>query len=199
MTRSPKAKNKNKYRKKQKSSSKLDFIKNPPKAWTGFLVRNILIGLIVFFCFSSLYNNNKFAGYKWMHEKLIVGNYELMHKYPDHTFEQRQQLKLGFFAKYLQFINKNTPDTAIVLMPSGAVVSKIDKKRKLDWLGSKRHVGYFIYPRKAVYESNSNDSIYMDKVTHVAIVDGKGYENLPYRVKNKSAYTVLPIKLEQKK
>lgn len=199
MNKSPKGKTRYRHRKKTESKSKLEFIKRPAKKWIGFISRNIIVGFILYLLFSATYDNKNVSGYKWAWEKFIVGNWKVMKEHPEYTFQQRQQLKLGFFGVYVQFINNHTPDSAIILMPSADVVNNVDKKRRMGWLSSKRHVTYFIYPRKAVYELSGRDSVYLDKVTHVAIVDGKGYDKLPYRVRTKSDFTVLPIRLEQKK
>ena len=84
-------------------------------------------------------------------------------------------------------------------MPSDSVVQSIDARLKLKYLTSKAYVTYFLYPRKPVYYKYSEDSAFIQSVTHVAIVNGSGYENLNFQVKNHQKFTVLPINLEQKK
>ncbi|WP_297089128.1 hypothetical protein [uncultured Draconibacterium sp.] len=184
------------HKKKKQKKSKYESLKRPSKNWVGFLFRNAVIGLLFFLLFSTIYDSSKVKGYQWLWNNFIVSNWKAMEKYPDYTFEQRQQMKMGYFAAYLQYINKNTPDSAIILMPSPQVVDEVDqqdKKRKIGWLRSKKHTTYMIYPRKAVYADLEQDSVYMDKITHVAIIGGKQYEKLPYRVKNQPKFTVLPI------
>ncbi|WP_297094217.1 hypothetical protein [uncultured Draconibacterium sp.] len=190
------AKRKAKQKKKDSQLSKYEFLKRPPRSWLGFLFRNLLIGLFFFLLFSKIYNSPKFRGYPWLWNNFIVANWKVMEEHPDFTFEQKQQMKMGYFAAYLQYINKNTPDSAVILMPTPDIVNEIgekDKKRDIKWLRSKRHTTYMIYPRKAVYENSPRDSIYLDKITHVAIVGGQRYDKLPYRIKNRPAYTVLPL------
>lgn len=193
MSRPYKSKYKNIKRKGKEPVSKFEMFKRPAKTIAGFLSRNIIIGTVFFISLSYLYNHS--SSYKWLYEKFYKSNYSTIKNYSHYTIEERYQSKLGFYAKYMFFIKSHTPDTAIILMPPDSVIQAIDKKNRMGWLTSKRHSTYFLYPRKAIYKKLSSDSIYFDKITHVVIVDGKGYENLPFTVKNKNKYTVIPTNL----
>ena len=194
MSKSPKKKY---SRRNNKKVSTFDSFRKPAKNWSVFILRNVFILILFFFIFKNLYDNS--PGYKWLNENFISENMRIMRENPDYTLEQKYEVKFGFFAKYVNLIVENTPDSSIILMPADSVVKSIDAKYNMNMLGSKRHTGYFLYPRKAVYMNNDFDSVYMDNITHVAIVNGVGYEYLPYNVKNKSLFTILPIKLEQSK
>lgn len=187
--------NRRKNKKNKKPDSQYKILQRPSKNWSGFVLRNLFIGLIFFMLFNSLFENNK--AYHWVYQNLLKNNLEIIKEHPDYTMNQKHQAKLGFFAKYLYFVTENTPDTAIILMPPDSIVDKIDKKYKMDWIRSKRHTTYFLYPRKTVYYKNERDSIYFDKITHVAIVNGYGYEHLPYRVQKRNQFTVLPIDIKK--
>jgi len=193
MKSSYKNKHKNKKRKGKEPVSKFELFKRPAKTVGGFISRNIIVGAVFFISLSYLYNHS--SSYKWLYEQLYKVNYNAIVNYPDYTTEQKYQSKLGFYGKYMSFVKSHTPDTAIILMPPDSIIHAIDKKNRMNWLTSKRHSTYFLYPRKAIYKKLSSDSIYFDKITHVAIVDGKGYENLPFAVKNKNKYTVIPMNL----
>ena len=193
MTRPRKSKYKNRKRKGQEPVSKFEMFKRPAKTIGGFIFRNIFIGAVFFVSLSYLYNHT--SAYKWLYEKLYKNNYNAIVNNSDYTIEQKYQSNLGFYGKYMFFVKSHTPDTAIILMPPDSVIFAIDKKNRMGWLTSKRHSTYFLYPRKPIYKKLSSDSIYFDKITHVVIVDGKGYENLPFKVKNKNKYTVIPTNL----
>ena len=193
MSRPRKSKYKNRKRKGKEPVSKFEMFKRPAKTLGGFIFRNIFIGVVFYILLSSLYNRT--AAYKWDYEQLYKINYNVIVNYSDYTTEQKYQSKLGFYGKYMFFVKSHTPDTAIILMPPDSVIFAIDKKNRMGWLTSKRHSTYFLYPRKPIYKKLSSDSIYFDKITHVVIVDGKGYENLPFKVKNKNKYTVIPTNL----
>ena len=51
---------------------------------------------------------------------------------------------------------------------------------------------YFLYPRKLVYNT-ADDSIATSEITHVAIANYQGHENLEYSIPAQK-YGVLPIK-----
>lgn len=193
MRQSRKNKYKNKKRKGKEPVSKFELFKRPAKTFGGFIFRNIFVGFVLVILLSTIYNRTK--AYKWNYEQLYKINYNALVNYPDYTIEQKYQSKLGFYGKYMFFVKSHTPDTAIILMPADSIIRAIDKKNRMGWLTSKRHSTYFLYPRKPIYKKLSSDSIYFDKITHVVIVDGKGYENLPFAVKNKNEYTVVPMNL----
>ena len=135
----------------------------------------------------------KDPGYNWVFNNLLIGNLKDIEQRKDYTYEVKHEAKRGFFARYLFFVNKNTPEDAIILMPSEEVIDAVPAEQKLEFLKYKPHVMYFVYPRKAVYANLEDDKKYMDKITHVAIVNGQGYENVPYQIPNKQQYTVVPI------
>nr|WP_320020648.1 hypothetical protein [uncultured Draconibacterium sp.] len=192
-----KDKHKYKHSKKIKPKTKYSWIKRPAYSWVGFFTRNIIVGVFFYLLFLNIYNHS--SGYKWLNKTFVRSNWKFIHEHSDWDIDQKRQVKFGFIAKYLNFIVENTPDTAIILMPSDSVVQSIDARLKLKYLTSKAYVNYFLYPRKPVYYKCSEDSAFIQSVTHVAIVNGSGYENLNFQVKNHQKFTVLPINLEQKK
>lgn len=196
MSSSYKNKHKNKKRKGKTQDSKFELFKRPAKSFGGFLLRNIAVGIIMVMSFTFLYNHT--SSYKWLYEQLYKVNYNAIKNYSHYTIEERYRSKLGFYAKYMFFLKSHTPDSAIILMPPDSIIMAIDKKNRMDWLKSKRHSTYFLYPRKPVYKKLSSDSVYFDKITHVAIVNGYGYEDLPFTVTNKNEYTVIPTNLHLK-
>ncbi len=195
MKKSSKSKYKKHRKKGKEATSKYEVFKRSSKTWFGFLLRNLLIGIVFFIVFQSLYNNTQ--SYKWIKNVFFHENYNFIKKHRDFTTDKKLQAKIGYVASYLQFIKKHTPDSAIILMPPDSIIKGVDKRHKMDWLTSKRHATYFLYPRKPVYQKNPEDSVYLKKITYVAIVNNFGYQYLPFRVKNKVAYTVIPVDIKK--
>lgn len=141
-------------------------------------------------------------GYKWMKDKLITANIEFMQKSKDLNFEERNEVKLGYFFTYLNYINNSTPENAVILMPSDSVIKSVDEKYRLKNLTNRAITTYVIYPRKAVYKKHFPlDSALLKQITHVAIVNYQGYENLSYGtlISKKSMFAVYPTDLSQLK
>ncbi len=183
-----------KQRIKQKGKS------NEPerKHWIKVLVYNILSFFILLFLLNLFVSENN--GYNWMWNTLLNKNLEMIKKNKNLSIAQKHESKQGFFFKYLNFINANTPEDAIILMPPDSIINSVDSKFKLETLKNRCKTTYFIYPRKAVYEKNMEyDSLYLDKVTHVAIVNYYGYERLNYDIKHKHQFSIMPITLNNQK
>ena len=188
---------KKKYKKKR-TKQKGQSGKPAKKQWGVVLSYNVLAFFILLFSLNLFVTKNN--GYKWMWNTLLKKNLETIEKYKELTVAQRHESKQGFYAKYLNFINENTPEDAIILIPSDSVINSVDSKYKLKTLVDRRKTTYFIYPRRAVYEKSMEyDSIYLDKITHVAIVNYYGYESLNYGVSNKQQFSVMPVNLNNEK
>ena len=157
------------------------------------LLNNVVLAIVFVILIFKLKDQN--PGYKWMNETLIGANLETMKKYKNLTFEQKQEAKMGFNVKYLNFIKNNTPDSAVILMPPDSIILPSEGKSEFNkHLKNKVWCSYHIYPRKIVYERERHTSSLYSSITHVAIINGWGYNKLSYRVNNKSKYTVMPIK-----
>lgn len=134
-----------------------------------------------------------FPTYEWVHKGLLVGNYRFASANRRLTADQRREAKLGFNFKFLSFIRQNTPENAVIWMPShtayfpegvespfsGDVASKLYRLRVL-------------YPRKIVDEGDPANK-YAGQITHVAIINGIGYEQLNYTPEEKHPFAVFPI------
>ena len=132
-------------------------------------------------------------------EKLIGQNIETIEQYGHLDNQQKKEAKLGFAVRYYNFINEQTPDSSIILMPPNDIIKNTTGNYKFhDKAVAKGWVSYFVYPRRVVFEDEKNEypELYK-KVTHVAIINNWGYEKLNYNVSGKQPYTVLPIKKTQ--
>lgn len=178
--------------KKQRGQSPQSDKANKKTHWTSILLRNLLGLLVLVFVLKSLELKSK--GYKWEWNTLLKSNKEFMAKNKDLSIDKRNESKLGFFYKYVNFIKTNTPDSAIILIPADEIIDGVDEKFRLKTLKDRRKTSYFLYPRRTVYRKDTLlDQELLSKVTHIAIVNNQGYDELPYRVTSKQQFTVLPI------
>lgn len=142
-------------------------------------------------------------GYKWVAETLVAKTPEQLEKYKNLTYDQKMEGKLGFAYKYFKFINENTPDSAIILMPPDTVIRPkgqvhYTKTGMNGYTTNPKWVSYFIYPRKLVYEDRKDQYPELYKnFTHVAVMNGWGYKKLPYRVRQESPFSIMPRKMPQ--
>ena len=156
------------------------------------LIRNIGVALIVVLLISVAYK--KMPGYQWVYDGLLKGNMELMRQYKDLPLEGRNEMKLGYTYAYLRYIVRQTPPDAVILMPQKSIY--FPEKVKTEFTGqpyNKLWATRFLYPRKIVLEGEETANKYGCKITHVAIVNGWGYDKLHYEVENPVKNTVLPI------
>ena len=164
----------------QKTSSHSD------KKW---LFKNILFLLLAFLLVKLTFTEQ--PAYKWVYYNLLKGNMSLIKQYPDISFEQKMQMKLGVNYEYLYFIKQSTPEDAVILYPSQEAFSK--KGSPFAHIYNKIYATRFLYPRKLVLESELGVSKYADKINYVAIVNGEGKDKLSYPVDSIYQNGVLPI------
>lgn len=153
--------------------------------------RNILFGFLAFLLILLCYKQQ--PGYKWTYDNLLRGNMEVIKKYRHLSTDKRNEMKIGFTYVYLRYLKQNTPDSAVILMPRSPAFRRKDVRNPFG--GEPWHkiwAARFLYPRKIVYEGEK-DNKYADHITHVAIVNGWGYDQLDYQVAQKVDNTVLPL------
>jgi hypothetical protein len=133
------------------------------------------------------------SGYWWVWEKLLKGNMETIWEHRTATLDERYQMKLGFDYVFWNFIKQNTPDTAVILFPLKELNTEKGGNAQLtDKTNSKYWVTHFVYPRRVLYKDEQDTNPRYNDVTHVAIVAGHGYDDLDYRVSERTYFTVLP-------
>ena len=150
--------------------------------WLG---RNAILGFLAFLLIVSCFK--KIPSYTWVYDQLLKGNMKLIHQYKNLSLDHRYEMKLGYTYAYLRFLKSRTPENA--------------KDRKSDFTGepnNKLWVSRFLYPRKIVYDTEKENK-YAGQITHVAIVNGWGYDKLSYEVPEQVENTVLPVKLNDNK
>ena len=94
---------------------------------------------------------------------------------------------MGFTYTYYNFVKNNTPADAIILFPTQAQMLE----KVIDRV-SKAEITYFLYPRQVVFADETNNPLF-EQVTHIAIVNGYGYEYVDYEIENKEDFAILAI------
>ncbi|MDR0437667.1 MAG: hypothetical protein LBH22_05125 [Bacteroidales bacterium] len=164
--------------------------------------KQALIALVGLFLLIQI--KNSADGYRWVYDSLLKGNMEVIKKHPNLSVDERYQLKIGFPIAFLNHIKQHTPDSAIILIPKHTVFSETPKdpnqslRGMADWSYSKYAYFRYLQPRKVVFEWET-DSPYFEKVTHVAIINGWGYDYLSYPVhpEHRPNIAILPIHSNQ--
>jgi len=172
---------------------------NKKNRFLSLLFRNvfavIISAVIVFFLYKNI------QGYQWVWDSLVIKNLEIVNQHSDLTNEQKWAIKLGFDYRYLEFLKKNTPENAVILMPADSALFpqgvKSEFTKESYSVRNKAWATYFLYPRKIVYEKELLKSPYASQITHVAIANYRGYERLNYSVVKKQKYHVLPVNKKQ--
>ena len=184
--------------KKIKSTKKKAQAPKPPepkkKVSTGIPFLNNIVAVFVFVILVAIAKDvNK--GYNWMSETLIKLNLKRIKMYKNSTFEEKQAAKMGYNVQYLNYVNENTPDDAIILMPPDSIIQQEGVKSDFDkHMKNKVWVSYFLYPRKVVFEKEKETSTLYNKATHLAVINGWGYDRLPHITGNRSKHAVFALK-----
>jgi hypothetical protein len=156
---------------------------------------NILIALgficLLYFLYKTVPGYNYFVKRQIIKEsRFIFENFNL-------TSDQKYQVKLKKDYKFIKYVKENTPDSAVILMPSPDVFKNTVFNQKGAWgVKSKVWSTYFLYPRILIQE-NERD-IYPElynRITHVMVIKQWGLDKLNYRMNQKINYAVLPISI----
>jgi hypothetical protein len=162
--------------------------------WSRALgIRSIIVAIVVGLLLYEGISKN--TGYQWTWESLLKGNWNYIQRHRKASLDERNQGKLGFDYMYLSFIKKNTPEDAIILFPLRTHITEQNDNKKLSGnIATKSWVTHFVYPRTVLYKDEKDTNPLYNKVTHVAIIAGHGYEDVEYEVQKKYAFTVIPKK-----
>ncbi len=137
-------------------------------------------------------------GYKFLWTRYVFSNLEVIRKYPYLSYDEKMRIKLHRDYDFVMYVKRNTPDSAVIVMPPLSVKSIF---RKNNGARSKLWDEYFLYPRKLVYADEKNNPL-LEKGTHIMIMNTWGYDYLEkkYGIKytRRDPYTVLPIKVEKR-
>ena len=158
-----------------------------------WILKNVIAGIICYVLVLQCIEEQK--GYNWVYNSLLKGNYEMIKKNPNLTIDQKWAAKLGFNYAYWKHINDNTPEDAVILYPIREAFFPKDKETQFTSMPENViFASRFLYPRKIVSPSEIETNPYGKQITHVAIVNGWGYDYLEYDVPSHTTNHVLPIK-----
>ncbi len=156
-----------------------------------WLLKNV--SFLILMLLLVIYTFSKQPAYHWVYFDLLKSNMEIIKKYPNLTFDEKMQMKLGASYGYLSYLKQETPENAVILYPD----SKAFRRKGSPFtqnIDNRIYATRFLYPRKLILGKDLKTSKYADKITHVAIVNGKGVEALSYPVDSTFQHGVLPIK-----
>lgn len=158
----------------------------------SWVVKNLVTVAIVLFLLNKLVVGIQ-PGYNWAYN-MLKGNQEIIQHYAHTTTDQRFEMKLGLAHLYLRYLKENTPPDAVILLPSQKAFFPEGQERIFSGEPfNKLWATRFLYPRRVIIPTELGKTPWSQKITHVAIVNGIGYEYLDYDVEHKAAHTVLPV------
>jgi hypothetical protein len=144
-------------------------------------------------------------GYHWAIHDMALGSFddikereEKLHQMGvDSTAESlldaKRSMKIGLYP-FIKEIIKRTPKDAVILLPAGD--SAVSNNGSWNFIYDPEWMEYFLYPRLCVAMGAENQHPELaQKVTHVVIIEGKGYEHLKYEIPldQRPKEAILPI------
>lgn len=159
------------------------------------IVKNIVAVVILGFLAIEAINSN--PGYNWAYNNLLKGNLKLIKEHPDLTLEQKYDMKVGFSYRYLSYVKAQTPKDAVILLP--AQRNLFPPNEKSPFTGepyNKLWSTRFLYPRKLVMPNELDKNRYASEITHVMIVNNRGYEHLNYAIRDSIGHGILPVNIK---
>lgn len=144
-------------------------------------------------------------GYRWAIHDLAFKNLENIEQVkqqlsmqradstPQALFEAKMNMKVGLYPMF-NYIKANTPENAVILLPEGDAA--VSNNSKWNFIYDPEWVEYFIYPRLCLAIGREDEHPELkNRITHVLIIEGKGYDRLKYNVPldQRPQEAILPI------
>ena len=131
-------------------------------------------------------------GYNWAINDLAIGNMknlesvkEEIHRNgedstPQSLLQAKLKRKIGLYT-FIEYIKANTPENAVILLPEGDAA--VSNNGKWNFIYDPEWMEYFLYPRLCLAIGRENEHPDLAKrITHIVIIEGKGYDKLKYNV-----------------
>lgn len=131
-------------------------------------------------------------GYHWAIHDLALKNLENIEKVKEELrrqgadsteqslFEAKMAMRIGNYG-FIQYIKQNTPPDAVILLPEGD--AEVSNNPRWNFIYDPEWMEYFIYPRLCLAIGREHEHPDLAKrITHVVIIEGKGYDKLKYEV-----------------
>lgn len=159
------------------------------------LIWNVLAATMAFAFIYVCYQN--YPTYKWVYHTLLLDNYKVARTNKHLSVDQRRAVKLGFNYRYLMTVKQGTPENAVLWMPDSEAYFVGETPYFDRQITSKMYRLRVLYPRKIVDASDKN-SAYANRITHVAIINGRGYDMLNYTPDEKPDFAIFPMRNKPK-
>jgi hypothetical protein len=164
---------------------------------TQVLRRNLLVTFVLMIVLIALYAT--IPGYNFAVKDVAIHNKELMDhietrrlnaNLPELTLQQKRLFKIGSYW-YIDYMRESTPSNAVILLPPKSVIADTSE---FNLVNNSEWMEYFLFPRLCISEDEkaTKPELY-SKITHVAIVNGWGYDKLKYQPSSKPSEAVLSI------
>jgi hypothetical protein len=164
---------------------------------TQVLRRNLLVTFVLMIVLIALYAT--IPGYNFAVKDVAIHNKELMDhietrrlnaNLPELTLQQKRLFKIGCYW-YIDYMRESTPTNAVILLPPKSVIADTSE---FNLVNNSEWMEYFLFPRLCISEDEkaTKPELY-SKITHVAIVNGWGYDKLKYQPSSKPSEAVLSI------
>jgi hypothetical protein len=141
-------------------------------------------------------------GYYWVSHDVAAGSLKQINEINEKvesgqmkplTYQDKMGYKVGLYP-LIKYVNENTPPNAVILLPEGD--SLLSNTGKWNFVYDPDWMEYFLYPRLCLARGREKEyPMLANKITHVLIVGGKGYDLLKYDVpvEQRQPEAILPI------
>lgn len=163
--------------------------------WWRIVLLNVMAAavLLVIFRFALEFN----TAYNWAWNSYIKHNLNEIRPLRHAPLDQRLGMKLGEDYHYLAYIRDHTPEDAVIYYPSlSDFKDPMEGENESPFTGKltdKLSALRVLYPRRLVMSNEWGASPWTEKVTHVAIVNGKNLDKLRYAPPQGLFIGILPI------
>lgn len=152
-----------------------------------------LFALVLAHCYQRL-------GYKHTYNLMRL-DYKTAHYADIKSIEERNVIKLGMGYVYLLYIRDNTPEDAVIYLPSieAFLMDGYSVRFCRTHFSLKLWAMRMLYPRKIVAAAEYAAQGAIPPLTHVFVVNGHGRELLDYEIPEDAHYEIYPINKEENK
>lgn len=165
--------------------------------------RNLLLTFALLLLILMLYV--AVPGYNWAITEMAIRNKQLIDRIETRrlnagmeelTLENKRLFKIEDYW-YIQYLREHTPMNAVILLPPKIAV---DSTPEFNLINDPEYMEYFLFPRLCVSEDwkTSHADLYA-KATHVAVVNGWGYQKLKYtpaQQPSEAVFSIEPPKID---
>ena len=167
-------------------------IKLPKTNYFSWIMKNIIFAVIAVLTLAAvvIYSGGDYKPFLYSYHKDVKTFSHPAHR--NATLDKRYIAVLKSVYEYIEVIKNSTPEDAVILYPEYESFFPENEKHVFHNSGvaNKMWAIRFLYPRKIVRPSELESSPYKDEITHVAIVNGRGGEFLPYKLSKNDTFGV---------